>query len=63
MKVLISIDCGNAAFDDGMEGVEVARILRELAEKVDERGMREGDVYPARDVNGNRVGELKVKRG
>lgn len=43
----------NAAFDSG---VEVSRILREIADKV-ESDYSEGT---AKDVNGNTVGEWKL---
>jgi hypothetical protein len=48
----LEIDCSNAAFADSMHH-EVARILREIAAKV-EGGPPSGK---CRDVNGNTVGE------
>lgn len=48
----LSIKTGNDAFEGGAGRQEVARILRETAERV-ERGIAEG---PVRDVNGNTVG-------
>lgn len=48
----ITFDMGNAAFDDGNAPAECARILRDIAAKV-ERGQEDGTV---RDVNGNNVG-------
>jgi len=53
----ITINCGNAAFGDNPE-VEVARILRAMA-----TGMLQcGAIHdrPIMDLNGNKVGELKV---
>jgi hypothetical protein len=44
----------NAAFEDGNLGDEIARIMREVAERV-ERGDEHGI---CRDVNGNRVGSF-----
>lgn len=53
MKFTLNIDCDNAAFDD-LIGYEVARILRELASRM------ESDETPTagrvRDANGNQVG-------
>lgn len=53
----LSIRTANAAFDDGNAGPEVARILREYADKIDG-----GDLRPAPliDYNGNRVGEVTI---
>lgn len=57
----LSIETGNAAFADPYTGEEsswdenheVARILREIADKIDD-GRREGKAI---DYNGNSVGE------
>jgi len=43
----------NAAFQDGNKEWEIARILRKIADQV-ENGQTEGVIH---DVNGNRVGE------
>jgi hypothetical protein len=48
----VKISTGNAAFEDNA-GTELARILRELADKLD-NGETTGIL---RDYNGNRVGE------
>lgn len=55
MSFKLKIKTDNAAFaEDGNGGKnEVARILREIAEKL-EAGY---DVGSARDINGNKVGE------
>lgn len=53
----ITIETGNAAFDDGNEGNEVARILRAAADKA-EAG---STATPLRDYNGNVVGRMTVK--
>jgi len=50
----LTIDTGNAAFNEGMAGQELARILRTAAEAL-ENGAR---TAPLRDVNGNRVGRF-----
>ena len=57
MKFRATIDMGNAAFDDGNAPVELARILRDMADKIEDRWWREG---PCADVNGNLVGNWKV---
>ena len=51
----IRIKTSNAAFQDGNREAEIARILRELAERI------EDDEYPAKlkDVNGNTVGTVE----
>ena len=55
-KVIIEIDTTNAAFE-GYDGhLEVARILRKLADDLEnEVG---GEIL--RDINGNRVGIIKM---
>lgn len=55
MKFRLSIDCGNAAFEDHAPG-EVARILRELAARMEHHASLP-DVLHMFDVNGNHVGE------
>lgn len=65
MRVTITLDCGNAAFDDA-PGYEVARILRQLAddaENVPGLPRQEWNGYKLRDVNGNTVGAVKVSKG
>jgi hypothetical protein len=53
MTFTLEINCNNAAFDD--EGhAEVARILRELAERLEaDESIKQ---VPLQDINGNRVG-------
>lgn len=52
----LEIDTGNAAFEDEGKGYEIARILRDIAAKV-ENGADSGSV---RDLNGNKVGTFDV---
>lgn len=52
----IVMNLGNAAFED--DPGEVARILRDLADKV-ENGVSEGDEFVLRDINGNKVGKAE----
>jgi hypothetical protein len=60
MRVTIAIDTGNAAFEGRRSG-EVARILREYADKIEE-----AQLIPARaalrDANGNTVGSAMRRR-
>ena len=61
MTLKIEIVMDNAAFEP-QSGTEAARILRELAERLDGENLRAKDLRPLRDVNGNRVGEARVTR-
>ena len=54
----IRFDTDNAAFDD-MKEIEVARILRELAGKI-ESGGASGMFQNVHDINGNIVGTFKL---
>lgn len=56
--VRISIGLGNAAFEGNYGGPEIARILRELADRYEIEGK---NIYQKlRDINGNVVGEVRV---
>lgn len=57
MRVTITIECDNAAFDE-TPAVEVARILQRYAAKLREAYQLEE--CKLRDVNGNTVGQVKV---
>jgi|ETNvirenome_6_85_1030632.scaffolds.fasta_scaffold107720_1 hypothetical protein len=61
MKIELSIhSTANAAFE-GNEGPEVARMLRETADRIElEGGELSEEVYPLFDTNGNHVGSLSV---
>ena len=52
-KFSLHLDTDNAAFDDDV-GYEVARILRDIADKVERDG--EDACLPIMDINGNRIG-------
>ena len=56
MKFHLEIECGNAAFGDGMSATfsEIARILGELRGDLITRGYSNGGL---RDYNGNLVGK------
>lgn len=58
MKFHLSIDCGNAAFDDHTPG-EVARLLRETAQRLEGHASLP-EVLRLYDLNGNHVGEAKA---
>jgi hypothetical protein len=60
MKITIKIDTGNAAFSDGNDGSETARILRHLADRIDGEILSKNDCRFAMDINGNRVGQLET---
>jgi hypothetical protein len=56
----LNLETGNAAFDDGNAPHEIARILRDVARRI-EGGE---DCYKFRnvlDVNGNIVGQFRFK--
>lgn len=60
MELRLSIDTSNAAFDGDDRGLELARILRDLADKLEAGDF--GPTYtaaPLRDINGNRVGMVQ----
>ena len=61
-NITITIRTNNAAFDDH-ESSETARILREIAVKLDGATwtIPSIDQQPLYDVNGNRVGAFKVR--
>jgi hypothetical protein len=54
MAFRLRIDTGNAAFDDDNRYAEVARILRALADRLDDRPGQTGGLVV--DINGNNVG-------
>lgn len=60
MKFKLEIDCGNAAFDDGNLGNEIARILRAVA--VDMVNGVTG-THNVRDDNGNKCGSYNLYKG
>lgn len=61
-RMRISISTINDAFQHGNEGHEIARILRELADKIEQlgRGPRGTETWVLRDVNGNTAGTVRV---
>ena len=61
MKLKITIEMDNAAFDGG-RGEESARILRDLADLMDGSQLFAGNGWILRDTNGNTVGAARVTR-
>jgi hypothetical protein len=59
-QITITIDTGNAAFDGGNAGAEVARILRKTAERIAAAGIKRCDGIAVLDINGNTVGRVTV---
>ena len=55
----IEIETGNAAFAD-RHGDECARILRQLASRLESGGFSEQDSLPLADEDGNRVGTAEL---
>ena len=53
----LKLKTDNAAFSDGNKSYEISRILREIADKIED-GNTEGSI---RDINGNRIGEFKIR--
>ena len=56
-NITISINTENSAFEDGDGNIELARILRDLASKVESGSNSE----TLRDINGNKVGTVIYK--
>lgn len=56
-EVVIHVNLQNSAFSD-CAGAELARILRELADKVEYSHSELGDEISLRDINGNKVGNM-----
>jgi hypothetical protein len=61
MKATITVKMDNEAFTDA-PGYELARILRECATLVADGGYGHELTAKLRDINGNTVGEVKIRR-
>ena len=59
-KFTIILDANHAAFDDGNMQYEIARILRNIADKAESAGFS-GFFETIRDINGNDVGRYAMK--
>ncbi len=58
MKFHLEIDCNNAAFQNDDPEIEVARILRQHADQLDNGGWT--ITAALRDINGNTVGRAWI---
>ena len=54
MRMVIEFDMDNAAFEDEGMASESARILRQIAERLEE-GVTDGNERQIRDINGNAI--------
>lgn len=64
-RITITIETGNAAFEDS-PGAETSRLLRLIADRIERDGdccVTVNDEQTLFDLNGNRVGTLKVACG
>lgn len=60
MRFKLTINTDSAAFDDDDCGYEIARILREVADEMQENGAITRGIL--RDINGNKCGEFMNSR-
>lgn len=60
MKFNLYVNCDNAAFDSN-PAPEVVRILREVAQQIEDAGEVPDMFKTIRDVNGNDVGRYALK--
>ena len=61
MKLTLTLDMDNAAFEDS-PGQEAARLLRSAARKVEGCEPGDQDSFMLLDSNGNRVGHVTVEQ-
>lgn len=61
MRFRVQFAVINAAFDGVDRPVETARILRDLADRIERGGIKPGDNLLIRDINGNAVGQATLK--
>jgi hypothetical protein len=61
-NLTIEIETGNAAFEDDNLGFEIARILRKLADRIENDGVGCLDMG-LYDINGNKVGSTNYEEG
>jgi hypothetical protein len=66
IKLVITINCDNAAFNGEDSGRELARILQIVTDRVDLESRSDlirgyhGDPKSLFDINGNRVGSMEI---
>ena len=56
----LTIDMDNAAFSDQYDGIELSRILRMVADKIEDNGIP-WHYQNIKDINGNIVGKYAQK--
>ena len=56
----VKMETGNAAFADGNEGAEAARILRKVADQIEQESKLSESCRPVRELNGNTIGYFKT---
>ena len=61
MKLIVKIEMDKAAFEQ-YSGIELARLVRILANQMDGQQIRKGFYATITDINGNHVGTAKVTR-
>jgi hypothetical protein len=60
MRFRVQFATTNSAFDGGDRPLEIARILRALADRIEAEGIAPSAVIQLRDINGNGVGNAKL---
>ena len=60
MKFTLTLDTDNAAFEDD-RGQEIARILKQTAQRMTRMAGATGFSFPIRDTNGNTVGRADLQ--
>ena len=60
--IRITIDTAGAAFDGDYRGIEAARILRVIADKIDDYGDAWNTDKAAQDINGNTCATMEVMK-
>lgn len=64
MKCTVVIEMDNTEFDEDCAGIMLAETLRILANNVSllsDRSDCNGERFSARDINGNKIGTLKIE--
>lgn len=59
MRLVLRLNAEGAAFEGNGAAPEIARILRNLADRLEEHLPVPGDRFVLRDINGNDVGYLE----
>jgi len=61
-QFILTIDTGNAAFEDNGISTEIATILADVTQRIRNVGIDYNDPRPVRDSNGNTVGSFVLRR-